>query len=394
MEYIRRFTEAALEVLTAHKEVLANAFVKRLWDGPFFSNLVKKLVDDFDELLARAEKYINLEEAIKIKRAESNDKRKDKKKEGSVQKKTRMEGQERSPPFMQCMDNFTPLKSNAFCRFHNEYGHDTDEYMHSRNEFERLIQKGMLKEFIAKEDHSNRKTQDRRKEHVQEPINLPRRGTIQMIFGNPTNGDSNRAWRNRTRVGDNKSPIIQFGLEDSTGLDSPYQDALVIMTNITNYDIARVFINCDSSVDILFLKAFKQMDLRPVKMEAVQISLVGFLEESVHLIGQIALPLSLGHGEEVKTRMVRFLIVDALSAYNTILGRLMLNLFQAIPSTYHMKIKYLVGGRVGEVRGDRVGEVRGDRVAAKKCYVEAVRVSNKHRGAQPDGGMESQLKEG
>ncbi|PIN04083.1 hypothetical protein CDL12_23384 [Handroanthus impetiginosus] len=76
-EYIRRFTEAALEVSTTHKEVLANAFIKGLQDGPFFSSLVKKLVEDFDELLARAEKYVNLEEAKKIKRVELIDKRKE-----------------------------------------------------------------------------------------------------------------------------------------------------------------------------------------------------------------------------------------------------------------------------------------------------------------------------
>ncbi|PIN08279.1 hypothetical protein CDL12_19148 [Handroanthus impetiginosus] len=76
-EYIRRFTGMALEVPTAHKEVLANAFVKGLRDGPLFSRLVKKSVDDFDELLVKAEKYVNLEEAKKIKRVELNDKRKE-----------------------------------------------------------------------------------------------------------------------------------------------------------------------------------------------------------------------------------------------------------------------------------------------------------------------------
>ncbi|PIN27028.1 hypothetical protein CDL12_00194 [Handroanthus impetiginosus] len=56
-EYIKRFTEATLEGSTTHKE-----------DRPFFSSLVKKPVKIFDELLARAEKYVNLEEAKKIKR--------------------------------------------------------------------------------------------------------------------------------------------------------------------------------------------------------------------------------------------------------------------------------------------------------------------------------------
>ncbi|PIN04334.1 hypothetical protein CDL12_23131 [Handroanthus impetiginosus] len=76
-EYIRRFTEATLEVSTTHKEVLANAFIKGLQNEPFFSSLVKKPVEDFDELLARAEKYVNLEEANKIKRVELNDERRE-----------------------------------------------------------------------------------------------------------------------------------------------------------------------------------------------------------------------------------------------------------------------------------------------------------------------------
>ncbi|PIN12825.1 hypothetical protein CDL12_14553 [Handroanthus impetiginosus] len=76
-EYIRRFTEAALEVSTIHKEVLANAFIKGLQDRPFFSSLVKKPVEDFDELLVWAEKYVNLKEAKKIKRVELIDKRKE-----------------------------------------------------------------------------------------------------------------------------------------------------------------------------------------------------------------------------------------------------------------------------------------------------------------------------
>ncbi|KAK4397664.1 hypothetical protein Sango_1241900 [Sesamum angolense] len=56
----------------------------------------------------------------------------------------------------------------------------------------------------------------------------------------------------------------------------------------------------------------------------------------------ISLSLSLGTEPTRRTRMVRFLVVDMPSAYNLILGRLALNTFQAVVSTYHMKLKFPV----------------------------------------------------
>ena len=50
---------------------------------------------------------------------------------------------------------------------------------------------------------------------------------------------------------------------------------------------------------------------------------------------------------------MRFLIVDAPSAYNILLGRPSLNAIKAIPSTYHMMIKFPTTGGVGMVRGDQ-----------------------------------------
>ncbi|KAL0288468.1 UNVERIFIED_CONTAM: Transposon Ty3-G Gag-Pol polyprotein [Sesamum radiatum] len=45
-------------------------------------------------------------------------------------------------------------------------------------------------------------------------------------------------------------------------------------------------------------------------------------------------------------------VVDIPSAYNVILGRLTLNAFQAVISTYHMKIKFPAPGGVGKVQGN------------------------------------------
>ena len=62
---------------------------------------------------------------------------------------------------------------------------------------------------------------------------------------------------------------------------------------------------------------------------------------------------------------MRFLIVDAPSAYNLLLSRPSLNAIKAIPSAYHMMIKFPTTSEVGMVRRDQ-------RVA-RECYSASVK---------------------
>ncbi|GAV67853.1 hypothetical protein CFOL_v3_11357 [Cephalotus follicularis] len=59
-----------------------------------------------------------------------------------------------------------------------------------------------------------------------------------------------------------------------------------------------------------------------------------------------------------------FLVVDTPNPYNAIIGRLGLNLMEAIVSTRHLLMKFPT--RFG------VGEVRGDQQAARQCYKTAI----------------------
>ncbi|KAL0289343.1 UNVERIFIED_CONTAM: hypothetical protein Sangu_2620400 [Sesamum angustifolium] len=63
MEYLQIFNVAALEVPAATQEVKASASSQGLLDGDFFKSLAKKHVSNFAALLARAAKYINMEDA-------------------------------------------------------------------------------------------------------------------------------------------------------------------------------------------------------------------------------------------------------------------------------------------------------------------------------------------
>ena len=70
--------------------------------------------------------------------------------------------------------------------------------------------------------------------------------------------------------------------------------------------------------------------------------------------------LTLGDPPCQATTTVRFLIVDALSAYNMLLGRPSLNAIRVVPSAYHMVIKF--------PNANGVGMVRGNQSIARECY--------------------------
>ena len=82
-------------------------------------------------------------------------------------------------------------------------------------------------------------------------------------------------------------------------------------------------------------------------------------------LGSIQLVLTLGDPSCQATTTARFLVVDASSAYNILLGRPFLNTIKAIPSAYHMMIKFPTTSGVGMVRGDQC--------VARECYLASMK---------------------
>ena len=94
-------------------------------------------------------------------------------------------------------------------------------------------------------------------------------------------------------------------------------------------------------------------------------SLSGLTIDTVWPVGVIELPITVSeeaHGNEEPryvTLIQEFYVVDANSPYNVIIGRPWLNQARAIPSTYHLIVKF------SSPRG--VVTVRRNQYCAKEC---------------------------
>ena len=153
---------------------------------------------------------------------------------------------------------------------------------------------------------------------------------------------------------------ITFSDSDMEGCQHPHVDPLVVRAVVANKTVHRVLVDNGSSVDIILSSAFDKMGIGRERLEPVNAHLRGFSGEKVLPLSSIQLVLTLGDPPCQATTTAKFLIIDAPSAYNMLLGRPSLNAIKSIPSAYHMMIKF------STVSG--VGMVRGDQRVARECY--------------------------
>ena len=142
---------------------------------------------------------------------------------------------------------------------------------------------------------------------------------------------------------------ITFSDVGMEGCQHPPDDPLVIKVVVANKTVHKVLVDNGSSADIIFASAFDKMDIGREKLESVNACLRGFSGERVQPLGSVQLVLTLGDPPLQATTTVKFLIVEAPSAYNMLLGRPSLNAIGVVPSAYHMVIKFPTAKGVGMV---------------------------------------------
>ena len=154
--------------------------------GDFFFLITKSLPKTLAELLCKAQRYMNVEDAMltkemrgKRKRDEGTNSNRDKKKETQSGKQTigkKKELLDRKPKFTNFTPRIMPIEQvlmqikgdpslqwpkpistlverrdkSKYWRFHQDHGHRTDECRQLKNQVETLIRQGKLQKYVKK----------------------------------------------------------------------------------------------------------------------------------------------------------------------------------------------------------------------------------------------------
>ena len=136
---------------------------------------------------------------------------------------------------------------------------------------------------------------------------------------------------------------------------------------------------------MLFWPTFEKLQLSPDQLRPYGGCLYGFVGDQVEVKGYIELRTTFTNGATSRTEKIRYLVVNAPSAYNILLGRPTLNRIGVVPSTRHMKVKLTSMEGV-------VVTIRSDQKEAKKCYENSLknRRSVCHVTTTPPPGVETE----
>jgi len=159
---------------------------------------------------------------------------------------------------------------------------------------------------------------------------------------------------------------IMFTKKDLRDVVPHDNDPIVISLVTAGRMDHRALVDQGSSADVMFWPTFEKLQLSPNHLRPYGGCLYGFPGDQVEVRGYIELRTTFTDGAVSQTEKIRYLVVNAPSAYNILLGRPTLNRIGVVPSTRHMKVKLPSMDGV-------VITIRSDQKEAKKCYENSLR---------------------
>ena len=121
-----------------------------------------------------------------------------------------------------------------------------------------------------------------------------------------------------------------------------------------------------SLADVMFWSTFNKLQLSPDQLRPYIGCMYEFFGDQVEVRGYIELRTTFTDGVASRTENIRYLVVNAPSAYNILLSKPALNRLRVVASTRHMEIK------LPSLRGIVI-TIKSDQKEAKKCYKNSLK---------------------
>ena len=206
---------------------------------------------------------------------------------------------------------------------------------------------------------------------------MPIHGEVNTISGGFSGGGPTASQRKRYVRSVNS--VAEEGLDDPWESDLVFtkadlhdvvphdNDPVVISVVTTRRRVHRVLVEQGSSVDVMFWSTFNKLQLSPDLLRPYTGCLYGFAGDQVEVRGYLELRTTFTDGTASRTENIRYLVVNANSAYSILLGRPALNRLRGVSLTRHMKLK------LPDLSG-RVIVIKSDQEVARKCYENSLKM--------------------
>nr|GEZ86364.1 reverse transcriptase domain-containing protein [Tanacetum cinerariifolium] len=195
-----------------------------------------------------------------------------------------------------------------------------------------------------KSQHKSNRTQHRR---VHPPKEENRRGGQVRITVAP--GQRNKTMRKIRRACESRKE--RGNSQQRKGDNSGQETLIVIEAEVEGHLIHRMYMEGGSASKVLYEHCFNRLHLK-IKNQMVSATtpLLGLSGKISWPLGKISLMVTLGDEEHSVNALMNFMVVRSSSPYNGIIGRPGLKKIQAVPTTAHGMLKFLVKGGIVMIR--------------------------------------------
>ncbi|XP_013739462.1 uncharacterized protein LOC106442308 [Brassica napus] len=143
--------------------------------------------------------------------------------------------------------------------------------------------------------------------------------------------------------------VVSFKDRATADQAKPHNDLLVIELTIKDIDIARVLVDTGCSANIIYKSTLERMEIDLCAITERPSPIFRLSGNATMTLGSIDLVVKAWS----VTKVTEFLVIDRPTSYNAIVGTPWLNSMRAIPSTFHLCLKFPTPRGVETIQGDR-----------------------------------------